>query len=442
MHEATLKAEPRQEIIGFRGRLGFWLPLVLFFALIVLPQLLFSSGGYRSDPRFVALLVCAGFAPVVFPAGRREFGKQGIIFAAALLTAHLAAWVGGMQNGAGFLRPALSAAAGIIAVSGLAVLIVRGLRAPWRKALKWTALLMLGMLLFTSYACYFLPIEKMIPLGGNARYFEPTRLALIWPTRLPMRWLGQIAWEHANHAGFIFAIGQIMSLEYLALKTEGRRWSWWLLIVLLGAAVFLTGSRTAWLMILAPLPFVVFKRRAGFVLPLIFALAGSVLLGLASLQVKEKLAHPVPTATPVRDIHVEGLVERGSAGRLSAYEVLWDDFSGSRTFGKGLGVTGKPVAHLLHEHSSYIATFRGGGFIALAAHGVVLLLSLWAAAVLFSKGVRWPLVFLMAVLPGLLFDRGNVFIMSGRYEFAFHWVAVLLPLILERKLSAGNGLPP
>jgi hypothetical protein len=83
----------------------------------------------------------------------------------------------------------------------------------------------------------------------------------------------------------------------------------------------------------------------------------------------------------------------------------------------------------LHEHSSYLATWRAGGWVALAAHLTALGIALQAGLELARRGCRWPLVLAVAVFAGLLFDRSTVFRSNGSDEFLTHWLAVWIPVL-------------
>ncbi|MBK1882049.1 O-antigen ligase family protein [Luteolibacter pohnpeiensis] len=401
--------------------------------------MLFSSPQYCAKPRMWAFSLCLLLAWRVFPNRFKGPGKLSKCAIAGLLIAHLSSLIGGLLHGVSLGTVSYQLVQGLIALIGLSVIVATFLQPRWWKTGKITAAWMLGSMFVISYFCYFLAIDQLIPMGHNTKYFEPTRLVLIWPLRI---WGGQIGWEHANHAAFVFAVGMVMIFEYLAVQKAKRAWPWWLLALGLGTAVFLTGSRSAWLMLLAAIPLVLFRRQKPFLIPAVAVLGGVLACGVLSLHVKEtlmarsseraiekNLTSPT-TPAPTRDIHLEGLVERGSAGRLSAYRTFWNEFQDSKIFGRGLSATGKPIVQLMHEHSSYLATFRGGGFIALAGHLLTLAAALLAASILFIRGCRWPLTLLVVILPGLLFDRGNVFLMSGRYEFVFHWVAVIAPFLI------------
>jgi hypothetical protein len=258
-----------------------------------------------------------------------------------------------------------------------------------------------------------------------------------------MAWAGQIGWEHTNYAGLIFAISLISIFNFIAAKSEKILWKWWLLTIGLGIAIFLTGSRTALLMILVSLPFLLFRRPFQFVLTTVLSLGLAFGLGMATLKFKEASLVPATSSVAEKsDLHVGGIVKRGSSGRLSAYEILWKDLEGSRLLGKGLSSTDQPVAQLRNEHSSYLATLRGGGLIALAAHGFILLNSLLAAALLYVKNIRYPLILLIATSAAILFDHSSVFVASGRYDFILHWTAVLLPLFLIARLKPAPPTKP
>ncbi|MGL4401480.1 MAG: O-antigen ligase family protein, partial [Luteolibacter sp.] len=205
----------------------------------------------------------------------------------------------------------------------------------------------------------------------------------------------------------------------------------WLLALLLAFAVFLTASRSAWVMVILALPPLLAFRPWGYALKVGALLAISGILGMATVMERAKPASGSQTTPPAdgsATIHLGALVERGSAGRSSAYQILWNDLEDHRWFGKGLAVTREPVAHLLHEHSSYMATLRGGGIIALAAHGMLLACAFRAAILLFRNGCRWPLLLAITVFSGLLFDRSTVFKLSGFDEFPMHWLAVWIPI--------------
>jgi hypothetical protein len=413
--------------------------LLICLVLMVLPPCVFSSPEYIQPPRILALLAITligrKWLPVLYSAG----SGWKILFI-GLAIAHVSSLIGGLQHGGAFSKLLRLAVQGTFGVTGLSILIYVALTPHWQKAIARTGLGLLVMLLGGSLIAYFIPIERYFMMGAESYYFEPPRLSLFWLTKVPMAWLHQVAWEHANFAGMFFAIGMVLTIDRLASESLRKNLKWWLLAIAFGTAVFLTGSRTAWLIIGLSLPFVLIRRPLRFSLQTTTALAVSLLLGLVCLKANIACvrATPAPAGAPsvgppntIGDLHLSGLVDRGSSGRLSGYQILWDSLAGSRTFGQGLPVTHSRVAHLMHEHSSYLATLRGGGFVALAAHAAILLGSLWIAATLFFKGnLRWPLVFLIATLTAILFDHSNVFHLTGRYDFLFHWTAVLIPLIL------------
>ena len=440
LHETERNSSPQS---SFHRALTEFLdaaPVILGLVLIIGPQLLFSSPEYRCEPRLWAFSICSLLAWRIFSKPLRPLGKLTMAAVVGLLIAHVASWIGGIQHGVSIGAASMQAVQGLIAVLGLAAMVTTFLEPKWRRLGKFLIVPLLVAILASSYFCYFLQIDQLIPMGRYPQFFEPTRLVFIWPLRIPFHWAGQIGWEHANHAAFVFAVAMVMIIEYLAVRKSSRSWPWWLLALFLGSAVFLTGSRSAWLMLLAAVPLVVYRRPKSFVIPTALVLCGALACGIASLKMKEALlveaagaavgTNAVPAGVPKRDLHLEGLLERKSAGRVSAYQSFWEHFQDSKVFGRGLSATGKPIVQLMHEHSSFIATFRGGGFVALAAHILILVASIILASRLFSEGNRWPLALLVVVLPGLLFDRGNVFILSGRYEFLFHWIAVLTPLLI------------
>lgn len=445
----TGATEPMTDSLPSRRR-GWVIGTVL--ALLVLPLLFSSTPSFIAWPRLGGLVLALILARQAFPRGLDRRMKCII---AGLAVACISSWTGGWLNHADMIKETQRAAGGFLAVTGLGVLIAVILARPcWQEFTRRGLVALLVLLLIPSFAGYFLPIQRLMELGQFPGYYDPTRLPLIWPTRLLMAWAGQLGWEHTNHAGLVFSVGFILLMDFMAGGKAARKPLWWLLAIALGAAIFLTGSRSAWLMLIAALPLALIGREMRWIIRCVLVCAASLGLGMAALEAKEALvrieiaASPVPPPPPppyaISDFHVKGLVNRGSAGRMEAYKTLWRDLEGSRIFGKGLGENGKPLIRLMHEHSSYLATLRGGGGIALLAHAGIILTSLTAALRLFRSGMRWPLVLSAGVLAALLFDRGSVFIVNGSYEFLFHWVAVLLPVLLvpgtrPPKEKAGGG---
>jgi len=411
---------------------------VLTAALVLGAPLFYSSPGYRR----MGLLLGAGVVvaamwrrlPDLLPARTPALGWV----LAGLFIAHFSSLAGALHEGESFASAAASAGWALAGVCGVALLCGFWLRERWRPVAGRILVGLLVFLLVASVAGYFTQIEKWIPLGGHPKYFDPLRIALIWPTRLLTGGSGQLAWEHTNIAGFFFALGFVLIAERMAV-TPGRSGAGrWLFAGACVAVVFLTGSRSAWLMIALALPLVLIGRPRGFVLRMSALVAAAVMVGFGGLQTKVamleadvKKAEAAGQAGP-KVHHVSGLVTRGSSGRLSGYAVLWDELEGRRWFGRGVAATNKPVAHLMHEHSIYIATLRGGGLVALGGHLLLLGAAAWTAARLFRRGLRWPAVLLAAVLGGLLFDRVSVFRLTGHHEFVFHWAAVFIPLLLAR----------
>lgn len=409
---------------------------VLTAALVLGAPMFYSSPGYRR----IGLLLGAGVVvaamwrrlPELLPARSPALGWV----LAGLLIAHFSSLVGAVHETEFFAYAAHSAAWALIGVGGVVVLCGFWLRERWSPVGGRILVSLLVILMVASVAGYFTQFEKWVPLGGHSNYVDPLRISLIWPTRFLTGGSGQLAWEHTNIAGFFFALGFVLIAERMAVTPGRSGVGRWLFAGACVAVVFLTGSRSAWLMIALALPLVLIGRPRGFVLRISALVVAAVMVGFGGLQTKVvmieaniKQAEATDREGPTVH-HVSGLVTRGSSGRLSGYAVLWDELEGRRWFGRGVAATNKPVAHLMHEHSIYIATLRGGGLVALAGHLLLLAASAWTAARLFRRGLRWPAVLLAAVLGGLLFDRVSVFRLTGHHEFVFHWAAVFIPLLL------------
>ena len=416
--------------------------------LIVLSHLLWSSAGYRRS-----WLLAAAVLALALPGRRswqlwRRSGWPGAAAACGLLAAHLAAWVGAVAHGVAPATATLEMARGLAAVLGLAVLVGFFLQAPsaWRW-LKWTALVLLVPLLAGSLIGYFIDIERHLDLGNNVFWHDSMRMAAIWPTRFLTLGFGQLAWQHTNVAGYYFALSLVLVCEALAAGRIRQRWPWWLLCVVLAAAVYLTASRGAGLVVLVGLPLVVACRPPGFAGRVLVMLVLGVLCGHAGLRAKQ--AKLVREATEAADeagagsavlraaAHNQNYLKRADAGRLQVYHELWRENQASPWFGRGLAAANKPVHFLNQEHSSILTTLRTSGRIGLAGHLLVLAAAGWCAFRLVLRGVRWPLVLFVAAIGGILFDRTTVIAATGYYEFLAHWTAVAVPLLL-----AGNPDSP
>ena len=414
-------------------------PLPWLAALLLLvPQLLFSSQEYRLCCWLVACLAAVYLS-------RRSLGRQlqksgwpGRVFLAGLLIAHSASWLGGVLHGELWWLATIRALAGFTGVVGLVVFINLLLEPRWVHSLKKTVIALLVMLLAGSFAGYFFCFERFVSMGEFVKYFNETRMMLIWPTRMLAMPIGQIFWEHTNYAAFYFALALLMILEYLANGGKGR--SWWWFCGLLTIGVFLTASRGGWLMVATALPFILVRRGIPFSLKTIGLLGAAIGCGFVCLKIK--VAVSPPSALQSAELiatHGSALVERGSSGRIGGYIALWHELEQSRLLGQGLAASGKKMGEHEHAHSIFLATVRGGGLISLAAHFMVVGSAFWAAFALLRRGLRWPAVLLATVLSGLLFDRSTVFSITGNYEFIAHWVAVLLPLILLSRPESAQG---
>jgi hypothetical protein len=303
------------------------------------------------------------------------------------------------------------------------------------------------MLVVASLLGFFVFPDWHVALGEWNPHADPQRLALVWPTRHFAASMGQQFWDHTNTAAFLFAVAWVLVVEALFHRPRFK-WAGGCLALLLGVAIFLTASRSAWLMIAIALPFLLAFRGWRALWAVLALLAVTVGIGVAGLSYK--LNQLAPQDDPRRDPaevdfvathHISGVVERGSSGRLTAYRWLWDDLADARLLGHGLAVTRSPAEFQLHEHSSYLATLRGGGFVALAAHLAVLAISGFSAFTLARRGCRWPLVFAVAVFSGLLFDRSTVFRLTGFDEFMLHWLAVWIPLAMMLRTRTDEMSP-
>lgn len=447
-----MRSTPPAEVSSAGGGSRFQDALLWpFLVLWILPPLFFSSSEYVMWARLLGALLMIPLARDAFPQGWEGLESRWKLAIAGLLVAHLASCVGGWRHGDDPLTILRLAAGGVLAVLGLAIGLSLLLAGRWQPVLKLIGWLVLLPALIVSLIGYFVPIERYLAMGPPTPFYEPIRLSLLWPTRIAMSWMGQIGWEHSNHAALIFAVAWVAIIESLAPAGGKCKRGRWLVAGALLVAIFLTGSRNGWLIIAAALPFIVFKRPFRFPAKIGLLFLASIAVALCLLQIKEAKmaateasppaaeagAPPLPPpAYSAPDLHTKGLLNRGSAGRLESYQRLWKDFEGSRWTGKGLKICGADVHLLNHEHSTYLATFRSGGFIAVAGHFIILAASGFAALSLFRKGCRWPLVMLTAVLAGLLVDHTSVIRLSGRHEFLLHWVVVLIPLILLPRHSA------
>jgi len=424
-----------------------------FLLLLIAPPLLFSSSEYVAWGRLLAALSVLPLAGKAFPQGLPGLNLRGKIFIGGLLVAHAASCVGGWQHGDSAATILRLSAEGLLVVTGLAIGVSLLLDAKWRSMLGKLGWIVILPTLAFSLIGYFLPIERYLAMGEPTVYYVPIRLSLLWPTRSAMAWMGQISWEHANHTAFVFSIAWVVIIESLAGRKGNWRWARWFVAGALLIAIFLAGSRNGWLILAASLPFMIFRRPFRFSAEIALLLLVSFGIGCLCLKTKHAAMAsaaavppavaasgdpaPPPPAPPAQDLHMEGLLKRGSAGRLDGYRKLSQDLKGDLWTGQGLKITGSEVYHLSHEHSSYLATLRGGGFIALAGHLTLISAAGWAALSLFLNGCRWPLVIFVAVLSGLLVDHSSVIRLSGRHEFLLHWLVILIPLILLSRGSAG-----
>ncbi len=402
---------------------------------ILMPWLFISSPDYREVGVLVFGIAAAGLARSV-PGLRAAAGDPFVrLVIACLLVAYTASLIGGLLHGESAGKALIECVTGISSVLGLGALtwvLLQPRWRPWawRTFIALTVMLVVGSLLgFLIFNRWQEDLSKLTP------HMDTRRLGLVWATRFLSGELGRQFWAHANTAAFLFAAAWVVLVDALFRRPRHAR-AGWTLALLLALAVFLTASRSAWVMVILALPPLLVFRGWRFSVQVGALLVLSGILGIAAM--KQTARPTTQTRDAPVEIHLDGLVDRGSSGRLSAYQVLWNDLEGDRFFGQGLAVTRQPVVHLLHEHSTYLATLRGGGAIALAAHLVLIGCVFSAALLLAGSGCRWPLLLAVAVFSGLLFDRSTVFRLSGFDEFPTHWLAVWIPLAM---LSRERGQP-
>ncbi len=414
--------------------------------LILLPLLLTSSPEYRE----VGLLAFGAIALLLagkLPATREIIRNRPFLAVVLLLLLiHAFTFTGGVLHGETALRCASLAVSGLTGVLGVAVLASVLLQPKWRRTAGATALGLTVLLVTASLLGYLVFIAWQVELDTRTVHFDPRRLALIWPTRIFTMPLGQQFWNHTNDAAYLFAAAWAVLLDFLSRRPRFAP-AGWVLSLLLAVAVFFTASRSGFLMIAAVLPFLLVFRPLSFSLKTLAMLALAFGLGFAGLEYKiQRISPPPPTGeTPKpRDIpgtiHVTGIVNRGSAGRMEGYQKLWEELSGSRIAGRGFASNRLPIAHLMHEHSTYLATLRAGGIPSFLAHLAILAIAFYSAIILARRGCRWPLLFAVAVFTGLLFDRSTVIRLTGFDEFLTHWLAVWIPILRLALPAEDSGI--
>jgi hypothetical protein len=410
-------------------------------ALVLLPFLLFSTPEYRQTGILLFSIAAIFLGPAV-PAVRAIWGDRLMLaILGSLLFIHLFSFIGGIRNDEMALPAGWNGAQGLLGVIGIATLATLLLQPEWRRPAAWLALSLVLLLVAGSLTGFFIFIGWHLELSARNPFFEPGRLALVWPTRMLGMPLGQQFWTHANSAAYLFAAAWVLLVDSLHRRPRHAT-AGWILATALGIAIFLTASRGGLLMVAAALPFLLAFRPPLFALKTVAVIAASFALGFAGLKIKlEQLTPPPPAGqTPPPQnipgtVHVSGIVERGSAGRLHSYQVLWEELQGARVFGHGLAATRLPFGSLNHEHSTYLATMRAGGIPSLAAHLFIAAIALWAGLRLARRGCRWPLLLSITIFTGLLFDRSTVIRLGGYDDFITHWLAVWIPVIHQARSS-------
>lgn len=414
-----------------------WVAILSALAILG-PPMLYSSPSYRR----IGLLL-AGIALVVglWPRVRSRFftgSPQGLVWVVlGLAGAHTAFITGGLLQGNPPGTVLFASLQGIIGVACVWLLTKFWLSDRWRPTAGKLLLGVLSLLLLTSLLGYFLSIEKAIDMRTDSQHFGPLRIALIWPLRALTMANGQMLWEHTNIAGFFFGLGFVILTGFL-LQRRGGPALWWIAGGCL-IAVFLTGSRSAWLMVFAGSAILLFGQPRERLVKFAALVLISVGAGVVGLKAKARAAET--TAQQVeKSGHMAGLVKRGSSGRLAGYQLLWQELETHRLCGRGLAATNQPLGNLTHEHSIFMATLRGGGLLALAAHLTILAAAAWQAWLLYHRqGIRWPLAVLATVIAGVLFDRTTIFKLTGYHDFIIYWAAVLTPFVLTQNPSGDSS---
>lgn len=431
-------ATPTSQSVITRFRFSPECALVgMAITLLLLPWLFVSSPDYRANT-----LAAFGLGSVCLAWLMPEVGKAAAdlhvkVTGVWLILIYLASFAGGLRQGETIAQALMLMGLGFVGVTGIGILTLILLQPKWRRPTLLTFFSLTAALVVASLLGFFVFTAWHLEVSQGSPHMDPRRLALIWPTRILAGELGNQFWAHTNTAAFLFAIAWAVTVELLSHRPRFAA-AGWALAVLLGTAVFLTASRSAWLMIILVLPVLLTLRPRKFCVKVFASLA--LCLGLGFLGMSHtigRLSEPAPEGGgPVVQenpgaVHVSGLVERGSAGRIDYYKHLWAELQDERLFGHGHSVARTPLAHLLHEHSSYLATLRSGGTVALAWHLLIIGHALSAAVGLARRGCRWPLVLGITVFSGLLFDRSTVFRLTGFDEFPVHWLAVWIPLLLS-----------
>lgn len=402
--------------------------------LLLLPWLFVASPDYREVTLSVFGIVAVFLAwriPDLWAVVRLPIVRLAV---ACIIVVQSASLVGGLLQGAEIGITVIEFLTGISGILGMGALTWVLLRPRWRPW-AWRTFIAVAVVLAVGSLLGFLVFNQwQEDLIAHTPHMDTRRLSLVWAPRLLTGELGRQFWAHANTAAFLFAAAWVVLVDAL-FRQPKRAMAGWALALLLAVAIFLTASRSAWVMVILALPPLLAFRPWRYGLKVLGLLALAGILGILAVNQRAKpdTTGQTQTATPAdfsNTIHLGKLTERGSSGRLSAYQILWNDLEGERVFGQGLAVTREPVAYLLHEHSSYLATLRGGGVSALAAHLVLIGGVFWAAILLSRAGCRWPLLLAIAVFSGLLFDRSTVFRLTGFDEFPMHWLAVWIPLAL------------
>jgi MFS family permease len=206
---------------------------------------------------------------------------------------------------------AVTGISGILGVGALTWVLLRPRWRPW----AWRTFIMLAVVLVVGSLLGFLFFNQwQVDLARHTPHMDTRRLSLVWAPRLLSGELGRQFWAHANTAAFLFAVAWVVLADALFRRPKHAA-SGWVLSLLLATAVFLTASRSAWMMVVLALPALLAFRTWRYALQVgaVLALAG--MLGIAAVSQQPKPA-PGNAAAPPSDlsasIHLGQLAERGS----------------------------------------------------------------------------------------------------------------------------------
>lgn len=389
---------------------------IFCFVALLGGQLLFSSPEIREKIWFGGFLVLGLAGPTRLWRGMSCWEVLGLTFAFGGL---LLGTLMNEESGWGDYGRILAGLFGVLALRGLVIWLRADEKA--RRGVFVVGGSWLLILLGVSLLAYLAQIEVVLFGDDWPPYFDRFRIALIWPGRILTGFWGQIAWENTVYAGMYFAGGFVLLWEWGLREKGARRLTWMGVLCLLVAAVYLTDSRTAWLIFGVGSVVSLLGRGLGDWGRWLGVFFLGLVMGWGFLELKGELSG-------VESSHHGGLLERGSAGRLDGYRELAEGV-GNFWIGDGQAAVGQAVGALLHEHSTLMASFRGGGILSCLGLGWLLGLAAWRAFVAWLVSGRREALLLLAVVGGaFLFDRSGVLGFSSFIEYPAVWTAVWVGL--------------